>query len=250
MASVCNDPGGRRRILFVAPDGSRKTVRLGKISRRQAEAVRGKVEDLVAAQLQGVSPSDETSRWIAALDDKLRDRLARAGLVQARESATLGAFIDAYVAQRVDVKGSTREIYTHVRRRLVDYFGENKPLRAITAGDADQWRLSLLEQGLAANTVRRTCGVAKQFLKAALRRKLVDDNPFLDLEAAVRGNAERFHFVTLEDTRKLLDAALDADWRLLIALARFGGLRTPSESLALRWRDIDWANDRFTVTSP
>ena len=30
MASVVNDPNGRRRILFVAPDGSRRTVRLGK----------------------------------------------------------------------------------------------------------------------------------------------------------------------------------------------------------------------------
>lgn len=229
--------------------GNRKTIRLGKVSERQAQAVKLKIEDLVTAQLQGVPPSDETSRWVADRDDTMRNKLARAGLVAARESMTLGGFIDAYTAQRVDVKESTREIYTHVRRRLVGYFGESRPLRAITAGDANQWRLSLLEQGLAVNTVRRTCGVAKQFYKAALRRKLVEENPFADLEAAVRGNASRFHYVTLDETQKLLDAALDADWRLLIALARFGGLRTPSESLALRWRDIDWTNDRFTATS-
>ena len=27
MASIVNDPGGRRRILFVAPDESRKAIR-------------------------------------------------------------------------------------------------------------------------------------------------------------------------------------------------------------------------------
>jgi integrase len=39
-------------------------------------------------------------------------------------------------------------------------------------------------------------------------------------------------------------------WRLIAALARFGGLRCPSEVLALEWRWIDWAGYRFTVFSP
>ena len=141
MASVCNDPGGRRRILFVDRHGNRKAVRLGKASERQALAVKLKIEDLVAAQLRGVSPLDETSRWVASLDDTLLDRLARVGLVAARESATLGAFIDAYSRQRVDVKDSTQTSYQRVRKWLVRYFGENRPLRAITPGNADLWRL-------------------------------------------------------------------------------------------------------------
>ena len=32
----------------------------------------------------------------------------------------------------------------------------------------------------------------------------------------------------------------DAEWKAIIALARYGGLRTPSETMALRWIDIDW----------
>jgi hypothetical protein len=38
MASIVNDPNGRRRIQFVSPDGKRKTIRLGKIDRKTAEA--------------------------------------------------------------------------------------------------------------------------------------------------------------------------------------------------------------------
>jgi integrase len=42
----------------------------------------------------------------------------------------------------------------------------------------------------------------------------------------------------------------DGQWRLLFALSRFGGLRCPSEHLALRWSDVDWERGRMTVQSP
>ena len=41
-----------------------------------------------------------------------------------------------------------------------------------------------------------------------------------------------------------------AQWRLLFALARFGGLRVPSEPLGLQWGDVDWERNRITVHSP
>ena len=53
MASVVNDPNGRRRILFVAPDESRKTIRLGKIDRKSAESICRHVEALLAAHITG-----------------------------------------------------------------------------------------------------------------------------------------------------------------------------------------------------
>jgi hypothetical protein len=49
MATIGSDPNGRKRILFVAGDGTRKTIRLGKASMRQAETFKVKVEDLVGA---------------------------------------------------------------------------------------------------------------------------------------------------------------------------------------------------------
>ena len=50
MASIGREHGGLR-ILFVSPDGKRKTLRLGKVSRRQVEAVKVKVEALLAAAI-------------------------------------------------------------------------------------------------------------------------------------------------------------------------------------------------------
>jgi hypothetical protein len=44
-------------------------------------------------------------------------------------------------------------------------------------------------------------------------------------------------------------AAPDVQWRAIIALARYGGLRTPSETLLLRWSDINWERGRMLVRS-
>ena len=74
-------------------------------------------------------------------------------------------------------------------------------------------------------------------------------NSFEGISCTVSGNPERIHFVDLDTIKKVIDACSDYEWRLLIALARFGGLRCPSETLELRWGDIDWEKGRMTVRS-
>ena len=49
MASIARDKNGTRRILFVAPDGKRPTIRLGKVSQRTAEGIKYRVEQLLEA---------------------------------------------------------------------------------------------------------------------------------------------------------------------------------------------------------
>jgi integrase len=137
-------------------------------------------------------------------------------------------------------------------RCLVTYFGAGKPLGNITRGDADAWRIWLgVDQKLGDNTVRRRCSIARQFLRNAVRRKLIQENPFGDLrDVGVKGNRSREFFITLEMAAQVLEACPDAEWRLLFALSRYGGLRCPSEHLALRWNDVDWERGRMRVTSP
>ncbi len=250
MASISRQPGGRRTIQFVGRDNRRRSVRLGKVSQRAAEAVKVRVEQLVAASITGHPTDDETARWLVGLDSVLYDRLAAVQLVPKRHGVMLAAFIDAYVDSRDDVKPATATVYGHTRRCLVAFFGDDKPLRDITPGDADLWRLGLIRSGLADNTVRRRCGIAKQFFHAAVRQKLIGENPFADLVSAVHGNPSRYHFVTRDETCRVIEGCPDSQWRTIIALSRFGGLRCPSEVLALRWEDIDWARGRIMVRSP
>lgn len=70
------------------------------------------------------------------------------------------------------------------------------------------------------------------------------------LTAGTKTNKSRMHFVARDDVEKLLDVAPDAEWRLLISLCRYGGLRCPSEVLSLKWEDVDFHESRILVRSP
>jgi len=256
MASISREPGGRRVIQFVAGDGKRRSIRLGKVSQRTAEAVKVKVEHLIAASITGHALERETARWVVGLDFRLRNKLASVGLVPPAEpkpeptpAVTLGVFLDGYIAARGDVKVSTATVYGHTRRVLIEHFGEHRRLDDVTPGDADEWRLGLVKAGLADNTVRRRTGIARQFFKAAVRKGLIASNPFDGLAASVRANTSRLYFVSREEADAVLEACPDAQWRLLFALSRFGGLRCPSEHLALRWADVNWERERLTIRS-
>jgi integrase len=63
-------------------------------------------------------------------------------------------------------------------------------------------------------------------------------------------NKDREFFVSRDVAGKVIEACPDAEWRLLFALSRYGGLRCPSEHLSLRWGDVDWERDRIRVVSP
>lgn len=249
MASIATDPNGRRRILFVASDGKRRTVRLGPASQKDAEHVRRRVEALVSASILGNAPDDETSRWLVSLSDPAYARLAAVGLVKARQSTSVsvGVFVDAYLAERKDLKPGTLIVMRQARRWLASFLGEDKPLQTVTAADADAYRAWLLGEKRAKATVVKWCRYARHYFEVARRRKLITENPFAHIGGSIRGNAARRVFVPASDVLKVMEAAPDPQWRLLIALARWGGLRIPSEALALTWRDVDFAGRRFIV---
>lgn len=48
----------------------------------------------------------------------------------------------------------------------------------------------------------------------------------------------------------MIDACPDAQWRLIFALSRFGGIRIPSEFLPLTWDDVNWAENKILIHSP
>ena len=249
MASVEKDGQGYR-IRFIDRDGTRKAIRLGSMNKTNASKVAVHIEELISWRKSGLTLDGQTAAWLGKAGQELHDKLANAGLIEPREASTLGMFLKGYLLRRSDVKPSTTQKWQSAVNHLIEHFGENRDLRSINAGHADEFRSFLYKQSQEENTVRRYCGLAKQFFRAALRKKLIDENPFADQVSAVTGNASKFHFISREDAEKLTNACPDLQWRLIIALTRFGGLRNPSEVLALQWQDIDWQGKRFTVTSP
>jgi integrase len=254
MASVSTDKNGNRRIKFYDSQGRQQSIRVGKVDRKSAERLKQDVEELLAAHRMGQSVHPVTAERLSRLDGRLRRRFEKVGLLEplAGESPVvpLGAFLTAYVAGRGDLKPSTRDNLQQAVAALNEYFGADRPLNGVTAGDADEfrnWLQTRRKRPLAANTARRLCSRAKQFFRHAVKKRLVSENPFDGMRGLqVRGNAERRRFITCEMTDRLLAACPSQDWRVLVALCRYGGLR-PSEACNLRWEHVDWTRERIRI---
>lgn len=250
MASISNDPNGRRRILFVAPDGSRKTIRLGKCDRKSAGAIARYVESLLAAKIGGQPVPRDSAAWVAEIGPALQDKLAAVGLIEASKRAILADFLNEFIGNRKSsLAPNTILNLEQAKRRLIEHFGADRDMRSITPAEADLWAAALAER-YAPATAGRTIKRARQFFKLAIRNKLITENPFLDVKASGQADKERQYHIDRDTISPVIAAAPDHEWRLIIALSRFGGLRCPSEHLTLEWRDVDWARNRFLVRSP
>ena len=238
------------RVVFYDKDHNRRYLRLGDMGKKAAESIRSHVEHLADLSAAGLPIDGELSAWLDKIGKKLSNQIAALGLIAPRESAKLAAFLDGYIKGRTDVRPNTIRNFKNTRGKLVEKLGAERELRTITTGDADQWRQWLVQSEYSGAVVSKAVKHARQFFNVALRGGLVASNPFADVKAGGERNDERLRFIDRATIAKVLDACPNNEWRLIVALARFGGLRTPSETLGLKWGDIDWGNHRMTVASP
>jgi len=251
MASLSFDKKGLGQIQFRHPNGKRHTLRLGKVAKRLGESVVFRIREIVAAIRTGQSVSADTAAWLGALTPKMHDRLVRVGLAEQRINVTrtevvLDDFVRDYIEGRAKLKPFTRRNLQQSRRMLVERLGARTSMRAITPGDADRFKERMLADYSPA-TVGREIKRARQFFKAAQRQGLINCNPFADVKGSSQANEARGFFVTRQMAAAVLDACPDDEWRLIFALSRFGGLRCPSETLELKWNDIDWEKNRIVI---
>lgn len=263
MASVsrrfAGTPKEGFRIRFYQGDRQRETFLPGgsKAVERMAWKIAEHCEALAMAQERSVAAPAESLQWAQDVDGVLRESLVAWGLADpiseklvSDEGRLLGPFLDAYIASRSDVKRTTETNYKQTRRLLVEYFGASHALRAITAADADRWRRWMLARPMAIATVSKHCKRAKTMMAEAVKDRLLKSSPFQSLRGGKESNEARQFLVNDEVSQAILGACPDADWRVIFSLARWGGMRCPSEVLALRWSDVDWEKGRLRIDSP
>jgi integrase len=252
MASVSRDANGTKRVLFTDGDGVRRSVRLGAVPVKAAETCRLRIEALVAARITGTPWDAGLSAWVRDLPDVIHGRLVRVGMVEPRERAvkvTLGDLLDRFEHTSA-VKPTTWAAYKQATESLRGHFGGDTPLAGITPADADDWRKAIAESKIAPATVAKRVHVAKGVFRKAVKWGLIASSPFADLRAGSQCNPERSYYVTRESIEAILAACPDDQWRAIIALSRYAGLRCPSEVVGLRWGDVNWERGRLTVLSP
>jgi len=249
MASIAKDSNGRKRITFTEANGRQRAIRLGKFEMRDAEKVRSWVESLIVAKEKGISIDAETARWLAGVGDDMHIKLERVELVEPRERsrATVASLFEQVIAL-LAVKASTLPTYHQTKACIVAYFGQGRELSNITAKDAEEWQRAM-KGSIALATVSKRTQIVKSAFRAAVRWKMIAVSPFEHLKAGSQANRERMHFVSRDDAARVLEACPDREWRLIVALSRFGGLRCTSEHFALQWEHVDWQRGRITIPS-
>ena len=241
MATLATDGTGNRIIQVTGADGKRRPIRLGKLNKKAAEAVRQKVNHIEDSLAHGLPLDAETQAWVNALGDELHKKLAATGLAKPRQSQALGAFLGDYLGRRrLDSKGTNVAGINQAAVDMVNFYGASAPVRSITPAEADRLVVHYRGRGLAAATVSRRLKRCRQAFDYAVLNGLTDANPFARVKVpGGKPDPRRQVYVTRGDARKLIEVC-SPDWQLVVALSRFAGLRAPSEVLSLEWSGVDW----------
>jgi integrase len=107
----------------------------------------------------------------------------------------------------------------------------------------------MMADGLAMATVRLNVGNARTLFGKAAERELISRNPFDHLPAGTTPTRNE-RYVTPLEAEKIIAESGNIGCKLVFALARYGGLRVPSETHRLTWADVDFERARLTVRSP
>ena len=258
MASLSTKSDGSREIYIVIGD-TRPKIQLGKIPKKGAERVLAKVESLLACNTSGSAPDGEVSAWLGSLpyNDKLLERLVALGLTAARPKAeteepvkqTIKTLVDKFVIhKRPLIAKSSIEKLQGSLARLTLFLGDDRDITTITVGDASAFESWGRKEGASEAHQRTLNRYAKQVASFAVDHGWIPSNPFRKLKSTALAATTR-HYVSPEDTESLLNACPCLQWKILIGLARYAGLRVPSEAFAITWDMVDWDRKALFIPS-
>lgn len=255
MASVVHRPKGHKWIQFDNLDGKRPTVRLGIVPEKFAQDFKHNLEDLLVAKSLGQRLPRRTQLWLDELSQKHRKRLTTLGLVSSAPVVTLGILLADFF-RTLSVKDSTKRNIKNATDNLTTFFGEDCSIHTVTRSQAKKYRAWLALKGhssgggLARATVSRRIRRAAEVFKHALEEGWIEENPFKGLARRNETNRSRDFWVKRSMIKKILAQITDPELKAIVLLARYAGLRCPSEIVGLTWGDINWEHMTLYVASP
>ncbi len=259
MATIRTKPTGSKAIQVVLSDGARRAIGIGRASKKDAESFCHHIGKLESATLSGRAVESATARWVAATKPSVRARLEELGLIEPStaveaELITVDMLVSRYLDE-LDVKPRTVFRYRNQTQFMKDYFSTERPVSELNSGDGERFLKWLRRkkkkngESLAQNYIHKILKTSRQVFAFGVANELLFANPLAGISLPERVNDDRDFEITPDMTEQILKAA-NPQFRLIIALARYGGLRCPSELTGLRWSHFLWDQDRFIVHSP
>lgn len=167
----------------------------------------------------------------------------RPGLQYGR-TPKLGAWVEYFYSLRgPEMKPATITVYRQTTDRLLDHFGPDILLDRIDPVDAAGWHATLPKNPATRAKHSRN---AKSLFAWAIKMGMLSHNPFRNCRSNPPVKPTEWHYVSIEDTERILKACPSQPWRAFVALMRFAGLRR-GEALRLEWRHIDLDKRIITV---
>ncbi len=244
----------------------RKQIRksTGQTSKKKAIAAAVEMERTAKQVME--AGSDRAQRAKAILSEAVADielekftpTAARQYLARLLEVATgeeLQRFtVESWIAEWLRRKERSSSPATMARYRshtkaFLEWLGDErrkKPLESITSNDVRRWRESLQDSGRAGKTVMAYTKDIGAVYRAAARDGLVAFNPVASLDPIDTSDSLDRKPFTGEEVGRLLAAAPSEEWRGLILVAAFTGLRL-GDAARLSWSSVDLAAKKITL---
>lgn len=245
MSSLTYESKARRGYRFrayVAQDGARRrlSIWLGDLPEKEAVAFRAHADAILEAQTAGIPIARQTKQWIDRLEPDLRDKLQPIFAVD----RTAEYWIDKYRTQIAqDVQESTFCAIDDSLDHLQTAFGKTQ-IRAISPEDLLAWQLELAKTR-AKSTVGKIGRHIRAFFAWLETRRAIDETPAFLLTTTNDVGAK--HFIDRDILAKLLEVNSDPEFGVLLQLARYAGLRIPSEIRLLKYSDADAVTGRVKI---
>lgn len=164
-----------------------------------------------------------------------------------RTGATFAAACDEWLDWKRSrgLKPSTVVDYEHMMRRLkprlTELLGAEARLEEVATADVERFRDVLIADGTSDRTANKYLGVLSDIFTWAKRRYGLAVNPVVEVERRPQRRRGNIDVYSKEEVLALARAARTDQEATLYLTAAFTGLRR-GELLALRWRDVDFAN--------
>ncbi len=206
------------------------------------------MERLVAAKMSGSQPDRADLEWLNSLPDETYEKVQQKGLCAPR---TQTCDFVRFLKEHFHVRGQSSQVVSLTQKRWQtavvharDFFG-TCPLQSVTRERAQGFRVHLLRKPgqapgttMSEATVRKNCSIISGALNEAVKRRLISENPFEDIPKASVANMTDETVVPVDDVMKMIHHTTEPEDKILLALARFAGVRVPSEIEQMRWRDV------------
>jgi len=223
---------------YTAADGSRRRV-----STKESDP--GEAKQFLASLLAAEKLAREERLTEARARELIKEIVERT-TGESLNFFTVRSWFENWIAGKAMSKADgTAARYAQAARGFLDFLGPkaDKHLETLRTADIARFFKQERDRGKSLTTVILSLKVVKTALKAATRLAGLKENPAdgFEMPHNEKGDAVEREVFSPEEVNRLIAAADSRDWKNVIRLSYFTGMRL-GDCVNLIWRDVDLAN--------